>query len=206
MLQSRRNKLSFKNPILADLPMPIYTTRLLIRPLMPGDGKQVFEAVEETREHLRLWLPWVDSVKSWQDSERTAREFYADFILRKTINLAIFHGDKFIGMGGFNSICWQIPSGAIGYWCVKSAQGSGFIREAINAITLYAFKVMYLKRVTILCNDQNNKSKQVAEELGYSLETRALGLIGNEVSDDLVYGCRYVRFDCSGLDESGVRW
>jgi hypothetical protein len=44
--------MKIKDPLLLNLPIPIYTKRLLIRPLMPDDGQQLFTAIEETREQL----------------------------------------------------------------------------------------------------------------------------------------------------------
>lgn len=193
--------MTIKDPILLDLPMPIQTQRLTIRPIMPGDGRAVFESIEESRDFLSLWLPWVKHVTVWQDSEKTAREFYADFIRRQAFHLAIFEKDRFIGMGGFHSVNWDIPSGAIGYWCRRSSLGHGYIREAIGAITRYGFEVMGLKRITILCNGENTRSIRVAESLGFELETQAKGIIENCQGDDLVMGRRYVRFDAKGLVE-----
>lgn len=54
--------MSLKNPLLLDLPMRITTERLIIRPVMPGDGKQIFEAIEESRDSLSQWHDWVPSV------------------------------------------------------------------------------------------------------------------------------------------------
>lgn len=192
--------MSIKDPLLLDLPMPIPTKRLIIRPLMPGDGRQVFEAVEESREHFKLWLPWVKYVKTWEDSEKTAHEFYADFICRKAMHLAIFQDQHLVGMCGFHTINWSIPSAPIGYWCRTSAQGQGFIREACAALTVYGFEIIGLKRISILCEDTNEKSIRVAESLGFTLETRAKGLIENLQGDDLTFGRRYVRFDTKGLE------
>lgn len=106
-----------KSLILLDLPMPITTKRLTLRPVMPREGLRVFEAVDESREFLKEWLPWVESVKAWEDSEKTVRNFYAEFILRIALHCGIFYENRFVGMCGFHGINWTIPSAAIGYWC-----------------------------------------------------------------------------------------
>lgn len=192
--------MTIRNPILLNFPMPIKTQRLIISPMIPGDGQEVFRAIEESRESFVPWLPWVKDVKTWEDSERTAHEFYAGFILRKNMNLVIRYDQRIIGMCGFNTLNWQIPSGNIGYWCRKSDEGNGYIKEAVAALTIYAFKIMHLKRLCILCDDENIKSIRVVESLGYTLETRAKGLLENLRGDDLFYGRRYVRFDSKGLE------
>ena len=67
-------------------------------------------------------MPWVEGVKSWEDSERTAREFYAAFIVRNKFDFGIYKNDQFIGGCGINGPNWSIPSAHIGYWCRTSEQ------------------------------------------------------------------------------------
>lgn len=185
-----------KKPILLDLPMPIQTARLLLRPLMPGDGKQVFEAVEESREQFKLWLPWTNEAHTWEDCECTAREFYAGFIVRKSVHLVILKDSELMGMCGFNHIDWNIPSATIGYWCRKSAQGNGYMREAVEALTNYGFNTLQFKKLSILCDDRNLPSIRVAERAGYTLEVRAKGLLPDlQNGNNLAYGRRYVKFN-----------
>jgi len=194
------------NPILFDLPMPITTKRLTIRPMMPGDGKEVFAAVEESREQFRQWMPWVDGTTKWEDSEEAVRRFYADFILRKGIHLLILCEGKLVGTCGFNALKWHMYNADIGYSCRSSEQGKGYVTEAAAALTHYAFKQMGMKRVTILCDEENLKSRAVPERLGFTLEVTARGIINTPHRDDLSVGCRYVRFDDAGLDDWQATW
>lgn len=41
-----------KDPILMDMPVPIVTPRLVLRPVQPGDGAMLAEAAAETRDGL----------------------------------------------------------------------------------------------------------------------------------------------------------
>lgn len=195
-----------KNPILLDLPMPITTKSLVIRPMMPGDGKIMFEAVEESREHFRLWMSWVDSTTKWEDCEETMRRFYADFILRKGIHLLMLSQGRLVGTCSFNALRWHMYNADIGYSCRTSEQGKGYVTEAVAALTHYAFKVMGIKRLTILCDEENFKSCAVPERLGYALEVKGRGLINTPHRDDLSVGCRYVRFDDKGLEAWEAKW
>ncbi|MFN7037941.1 MAG: GNAT family N-acetyltransferase [Alphaproteobacteria bacterium] len=138
--------MSLENPILLDLPLPIYTERLISRPVTIGDGKAVFEAIDESRAEFEPWLPWVNSVKKWQDSEITAREFCSNVILRKAFHFVIIYNANIIGMCSLEDINWNISSGGIGYWCRTSATGNGFMQEAVAAITKYGFEVIKLKK------------------------------------------------------------
>jgi hypothetical protein len=76
-----RRDLAMTMPILLDLPMPIVTPRLTIRPAMPGDGAAAHEAIEETFEQLQPWMPWVKQQRDLPTTEASVREAYAKFIL-----------------------------------------------------------------------------------------------------------------------------
>ena len=105
--------MNIENSILIDFPMPLTTKRLTIRPLMPGDGPKLFEAIDESRMSLRPWLGWVDNVKTWEDSEINAREFYARFILRTENAFLILATDRLVGVCSYHDFNWCIPSANI---------------------------------------------------------------------------------------------
>lgn len=48
------------NPVLIDVPMPIRTPRLLIRPKQLGDGAITSAAVIENWEELHKWMRWAE--------------------------------------------------------------------------------------------------------------------------------------------------
>jgi RimJ/RimL family protein N-acetyltransferase len=189
------------HPILLDLPMPIRTKRLLLRPVGSGDGKMLNEAIVETWDHLKKWLQWAQGdIPKPSETEEVTRRFYADFILRKGLHLAIFHNDHLIGMCGFRHIDWEVPRADVGYWIRTSAQRQGFAREAIAALTRYGFNEMHLRRITISIDDKNERSIAVAENLGFSLEARALGLVHPLRPDSTPpIGRIYTRFDEKNL-------
>ncbi len=111
-----------------------------------------------------------------------------------------------IGATGFHNIDWEVPCVETGYWVRKKYSGQGFITEAANAITQYAFKVLNVKRVAITCDIDNERSKKIPERLGYQLESimksNRIKPTTGEVTDTLVY----VRFGLSCLPELNVSW
>jgi RimJ/RimL family protein N-acetyltransferase len=169
--------------------MPITTDRLVIRSIMPGDGKLVFDAVEESRSEFIKWLPWVSDTKSFDDSEKVACEFYDKFHKREAFHGVLFAGSKLIGMTAFNTINLSERSGIMGYWCRQSEQGKGYILEAMKALTEYGFSIMGLRQISLLCYDSNLKSISVAERSGFHLIETAYGLLENVQGTDPVL-CR----------------
>ena len=186
-------------PILLNFKMPLETKRLSIRPVMPGDSQYMYPAFLESRSLLEKWLVWPPTVTSIDVYEETCRTFYADFIKRKEFHLGIYEDDRFVGTCSLHDISWSIGSADIGYWCPVSCQGHGYMREAVGALVKFAFTDLGLKRITITAYTANTRSCALAEALGFTLETQALGLLRNIQKEELVLCNCYVRFDAQGL-------
>jgi len=113
---------------------------------------------------------------------------------------------RLVAMCGFHNVDWNIPSAAMGYWSRVSEQRKGYIQEAVAAVTLYGFKQLGLRRIVLLCQDENVASIGVAEKLGFTLESTARGVLFMPGKSELLLSRCYVRFDSTGLDQSSVSW
>jgi ribosomal-protein-serine acetyltransferase len=199
------------NPILFDLPVPITTPRLILQPPRLGDGTILNEAVVESIDMLKQFMPWAKMTPSECDSEEFVRQAAANWILKKNdepyLPLFIFEKatGKFIGATGYHHYDWDVPCLETGYWLRTSYVGQGFMTEAINAITQYAFKQLSVKRIAITCDVRNVKSQKILERLGYKLEailkSNRINVAG-EVSDTLLF----VRHDFDELPILEVMW
>ncbi|RYE06086.1 MAG: N-acetyltransferase [Rickettsiaceae bacterium] len=196
--------MAIKEPILLELPLPIITNRLTIRPVMPGDGSIVFDMLEESRQELQYWFSWVKNVSSIEDCEKTARIFYADFILKKELNFLIFKDLRLIGNCSFHDLNFAIPAASIGYYLRSSEQRKGYMYEAIKELVLYGFNIIGFKKLLIICNKKNTRSTLLAQKLGFELEMEAKGLLPNapgidNESNSLQVSLLYARYDTNGL-------
>lgn len=164
--------------ILLDFPDSFETERLLIRCPMAGDGKAVSEAITESLEDLRPWMPWAMKAPTPEDSELVSREGRVKWLAREDLRLYLFLKDSntFVGGSGLHRMNWSIPKFEIGYWCRTSMQGKGYITEAVEGITQFGFEILKARRLEIRCDEQNIRSKKVAERLNFRLE----GLLVNE--------------------------
>lgn len=199
-------------PILLNFPMPIMTQRLLLKPPQAGDGVMLNAAILESFEALHSFMDWAKQKPSLEESEEYARQGAANWILKKCeepwFPLYIFDikTHDFIGATGFHNTDWEVPCVETGYWVRKKYSGQGFITEATNAITQYAFKVFQVKRIAITCDIDNERSKKVPERLGFHLESimkaNRIKPISGEVTNTLVF----VRNDLINLPELPVTW
>lgn len=195
-----------------DLPIPIITPRLLIRPPQLGDGPEVNRAIIDSFEKLHEFMPWAKEKPSLEETEHYIRLAAANWILKKNedpyLPLWIFRQDtmEFIGGTGYHNINWEIPAFETGYWLHSQHHNQGFGTEATNAITQYGFKQLGAKRITITCDIDNIRSKKIAERLHYNLEgvlkCHRRKPINNELSDTMVYA----KYDLEDLPPLSVEW
>lgn len=198
--------------ILFDLPLPIVTPRLILTAPKIGDGIALNSAILESFSIFNQFMPWAASRPSIDESEEFVRTAAANWILKESAEpwLPLFVWDKetddFIAATGLHNINWQIPSGECGYWIRQKYRGYGFMLEAINALTRYAFEELKFNRFAITCDIDNLKSKQIPEKLGFELEgtlkNHRLKPQTNRLSDTLVYA----RHNLINLPELTVTW
>jgi len=193
--------------ILIDVPMPIVTPRLVLRPPQAGDGAALTEAKAETWDDLRRWMPWTDAGQDAEMDEVYVREQQAEYILRK--DMIVIGIEKETGRpviwSGLHRLDWDRRRFEIGYWVRKSAQGKGYATESTNALLRYAFNALQAKRVEISHAGGNEKSRRVIEKLGFSREgVRIKGhpLPDGRTDDHYIYA----RLDTDGLPPLDVRW
>jgi RimJ/RimL family protein N-acetyltransferase len=179
-------------PILLDFPDSFESERLLIRSLRPGDGPAIHEAIVESLEELRPWMPWSHAEQSVESAEAYAREAQAAFAARRNLplNLYLRDGGAYVGGSGLHDIDWAVPRFGIGYWVRSSMTGRGFATEAARRIAQFAFDDLSAQRVEIWCDARNERSAAVARAAGFTFEARLernrIGPDG-ELSDSLCF-------------------
>jgi len=181
------------NPILLDFPNSFTTERLLIRSPLPGDGMIVYESIMASLNELKEWLPFAQFEQSEQNTEANIREAYAKFIKREDLRLLIFNKETkaLIGSSGLHRPDWEVPKFEIGYWIDSRFKGNGFMTEAVQGITEFAFSELKARRIEIRCDSLNFKSKAIPERLGFQLEgtlrNDGLAIDGSKLRDTLIY-------------------
>jgi ribosomal-protein-serine acetyltransferase len=160
------------DPIMISCPESFETERLLIRAPEYGDGIIMNEAIRESQNELKPWLPFAREMPTVEQSELVSRKARVDFLSRTDMQLRIFDKNTgaFIGCSGLHRIDWDIRKFEIGYWIRSSCAGYGYMTEAVNGITDFAIHTLDANRIEIRCSSRNAKSAAVAERAGYLLE------------------------------------
>ncbi|WYP27441.1 GNAT family N-acetyltransferase [Alkalihalobacillus sp. FSL W8-0930] len=181
------------NPLMIDFPDSFETERLLIRAPKPGDGAKMYEAVSSSIEQLKPWLPFAHFEQSPELTEANIREAHVNFLTRKDLRLLVFHKEtgELVASSGLHRIDWDVPKVEIGYWIRTEYSGKGYMTEAVQGITTFAFQELKARRVEIRCDAKNVKSRAIAERLNFELEAvlkqEAKAIDSEELRDTCVY-------------------
>jgi RimJ/RimL family protein N-acetyltransferase len=163
-------------PLMIDWPLLLPSERLLLRAPQAGDGVALNQAMVQSLDELKPWLPWAQQVPSLEQSELTCRQMAARFAQRSDLPLFIFARAadggcaRLLGGTGLHRADWSVPRFEIGYWRRSGEQGKGWITEAVRTLARFAFDHLGARRVEIRMASDNLKSRAVAERCGFTLE------------------------------------
>lgn len=143
---------------------------LLLRSFTPEDAPALFKAVDESRQHLRPWLRWVDAT--------TKQEHILQFIHRTqqqqhsqaALELGIFHNRKIIGGIGMHDWDHMLKKAQLGYWIRKDFEGKGIVNRCLERFVDFLFEKPGLNKIEIHFMPSNKRSAKVAERLGARIE------------------------------------
>lgn len=141
-----------------------------LRPLAPEHARALFELTDRSRDRLRQWLPWVDSVTEVEHSASYIKGAMKQGADNGGFSAGIWVREQLTGTISFHEIDWNNRSVGIGYWLDKQFQGQGLMTSACRAFTDHALMRMGLNRVEIHCATTNRRSRAIPERLGFVLE------------------------------------
>jgi ribosomal-protein-serine acetyltransferase len=151
---------------------PLVTPRLLLCPVEPPDGPDLWEAVANCREHLQRWLPWVPYNDSIEANQRYVDACASDWDLGRALRFSIraLEGGRFLGIVGLDSCVHLHRSCELGYWLRRDACGQGLMTEAAGACLGFAFSRIGAHRIRCAAATDNHQSLRVIGRLGFRFE------------------------------------
>lgn len=135
-----------------------------------GDVPELAALVEAEREHLRPWMPWAADL-----AEGATRGFVEGRALPAIaaadgFETGIWWRDRLVGACGLHTLYREPRRGSLGYWLAADAQGHGIATRAMHAVTAKAFDDLGFERVDLRADVANERSRAVAERLGFTFE------------------------------------
>jgi len=151
---------------------------------------KLYQLVEENREHLLEWMPWVENMNSPFQFESIIPVWLKQFAENSGMNVGILYKGELVGSLGLHQIDWYNNMASVGYYLARKAEGNGIITRSVRALLNYAFYQLGLNRIEIRCGVKNTKSRAIPERLGFVMEGKIRDgeLLNGHFHDLIVYG------------------
>lgn len=151
---------------------PLLGARLLLNPIDPADGPQLWRLVEGSRDYLSAWLPWVPFNNSPAASQRYAQACANDWDAGRALRFGIrsYPGEELLGIVSLDNCVHAHQHCDLGYWLCREASGQGLMTEAARTCIDFGFRSMGLHRVRCAAATDNHRSLRVIARLGFRFE------------------------------------
>lgn len=135
-----------------------------------SNAEVFFEHIQKNKNYLMEWfrmIDWGDSVEGTRDRIKQFRRAYCE-----NGDVVAFTYMKYELCG----VIWTAhtdksnKSTDIGYWVGKEHQGKGIVTRSCKALLRFLFQKSEINRVQLRCVPKNERSKQMADRLGFTFE------------------------------------
>jgi RimJ/RimL family protein N-acetyltransferase len=141
----------------------------VLRRHRPEDLDPLHQAIEESRDHLRPWMPWADQTRD--DTATFLRAVIEKWTTGEEYAYLIVDAEDGATLGGTGLHRRLGPDALeIGYWRHATAGGRGLVTAAAAALTDAALALPGIERVEIHCDEANTRSAAIPRRLGYTLD------------------------------------
>jgi len=163
---------------------------LLLRTYEIDDFRQLFDAINGSRQHLGVWLSWVGKTIRAEHSLEFIQESHRKLQDQEMLALGIFYDGEVIGGVSMHEWTHNTRRAQVGYWICKEYEGQGIVTRVLGAFISYIFEHVGLNKIEIHYVTANNRSAKVAERLGFKTEgvLRQAGFRNGMIEDMVITG------------------
>jgi ribosomal-protein-serine acetyltransferase len=162
---------------------------LRLEPINKAFSKALIQAINNNREHLSPFMPWVPNMQTEIDSENYITNCELLSSLGKEVSFVILLNEELVGRIGLHHLDKDNKMGSIGYWLTKNAEGKGIILKSCKKLISYGFEKLQLQRIEIKAAVENSRSQQIPQKLHFKKEgiLRQAELINNKFHDLILF-------------------
>lgn len=153
-------------------------------------AEALYQLIDRNREHLRQWMPWLESEQSVEDTRAFMKETRLQFANNQGFATGLWYRGELVGAIGLHSVDWIDRKVEIGYWLSADQQGKGLMTKACKTLVNFAFEEYQLNRAEIHCATGNRRSRAIPERLGFTQEgiIRQSEWLYDHYLDMVIYG------------------
>ena len=141
-----------------------------LRLLEERHAEEVFALLEQNRIHLQAELTWLTDQLSVNDAKEYIKAGLERFAANNGLRAGIWLQGNLAGIVSLHGVVWDDRKASLGYWVGANFQGQGLVTKACRILINHSFSELKLNRLEIQCDSENNRSRKVAERLGFTQE------------------------------------
>ena len=156
---------------LSNFPKIITTKRLILKTIdiTQQNAQILLDIINANRDYLEAWQGHFGELHSVEDIIKKLEHRQHQFEKNEGMLFGIYQNNNLIGRIRFFNI--KNDSCEIGYWLIQSANGFGYMGEALSNLENELFNFGFNKIVLDIDNG-NTKSEKLATNNGYKLSQR----------------------------------
>ena len=156
---------------LTEFPQTIKTPRLVLRVIATKaeNATMLLNIINQNRDYFMDWQAHFGELKTVEDVLAYLNKRANQIKTNQGVCFYIYQKDNIIGRIRFFNI--QDNGCEIGYWLIKSANGHGYMSEALSALETELFKFGFNK-IKLDIDNGNTPSENLAKRNGYELAER----------------------------------
>lgn len=170
----------------------IIDNEVSLRLFAEDDKEEFYNLLADSKDHLKKWITWVDSVKCIEDAEESLKLRIGGLVESGGYPMwfAIIYKEEIAGTIGFNDIDKVNGVGELGYWLGEKYQRQGIMSKAFKVIISYGFKELNLNRIEAYIAAGNERSRVLPKRFGFLEEgrIRQAEWLYDHYEDEIVYG------------------
>lgn len=142
-----------------------------LREVRIEDAAAIYHAIDTHRDYMRIWLPFVDTLKSTTDEEEFLKGVLSAPDDRYEPIFGIWNEhNEICGLIGFHFSDFANHRTEIGYWLLPEYQHRGIMTQCVRCLCRWAIETKEIKRIQIRCATGNAASNGIPLRLGFRLE------------------------------------
>lgn len=173
-----------------------------LRVLQEGDAEELHALIDANRAHLSSWLTWAGS-QTFGDTLAFIKRGEERVGVGDGLHCAVRQDGRIVGVVSYMDVNFRHRHTTLGYWLDKNHQGRGLAIGAVRTLVEHAFRIWKLNRVEIRAAVENNRSRALAERLGFVQEglLRQAEFVNGCFLDTVVYGVTAEGWDDSNRSQ-----
>lgn len=153
-----------------NFPETLVGDSIILEKLGHFHAEDLYEAVENSRQHIAKWLPWLTpeyDLKAMQEFIEIKEEEYLE---QKAFPYVIIDKETDEVLGSIEVFKRNSGRVELGYYLMENSVGKGVMSQALELLRDFCFEETPVMRIDLYTLKDNEKSMMVAKRNGFAFE------------------------------------